>query len=77
MSERDPIYALHLFTDKKIIPWIKQTFLRSGWVSEYIIISTKIKNQQEQIDHQTWEISSDQYGINCILEKAKPFQIIY
>ncbi len=77
MADKDPIHALHLFSDQKILPWIKLTFEREGWFSEFIIINRHTKHQQKETDHQTWEVSSDSGGIDYILRKAEQADILF
>lgn len=76
-ADKDTIHALHLFSDKKILPWIKETFLRKGWFSEFIIINRQAKHQQKETGHQTWEVSGDKDGIDFILGKAEQADILF
>jgi hypothetical protein len=77
MPDTPAIQALHLFSDKKFIPWVKQTFQVSHWHSHFIIINVKSKNSQVVIDDDTIEVSGDAFGQNLILEKLKGIDIAF
>ena len=77
MPDTPAIQALHLFSDKKFIPWVKQTFQISHWHSHFIIINVKSKNSQVVIDDDTIEVSGDAFGQKIILEKLKDVDIAF
>ena len=77
MPDTPTIQALHLFSDRKFIPWVKQTFQLSHWHSHFIIINVKSKNSQVVIDEDTTEVSGDAFGQKIILEKLKKMDIAF
>lgn len=69
MVEQNPVRAIHLFSDKKFIGWVRQTFSTTGWDSYFVILNPQIKNTCLTIDENTLEVSTDTFGQKIILEK--------
>jgi hypothetical protein len=77
MPDTPAIQALHLFSDKKFMPWVKQTFQIAHWHSHFIIINVESHNSQVIIDEDTIEVSGDAFGQKIILEKLKSAEIAF
>src|SRR6187200_1982382 len=77
MPEHDPIRAIHLFSDKKFLPWVRQTFSATGWQCSYIILNPKGKASVSIIDDDTIEVSTDTYGQEIILAKLNASEIAF
>lgn len=69
MPEQNPVRAIHLFSDKKFLGWVRQTFRTTGWDSSFVILNPQIKNTSITIDENTLEVSNDSYGQKIVLEK--------
>ncbi len=77
MADSAPIQSLHLLSEMKFLPWIKHTFSREGWCSEYIIINRKLRHQHRQIEPHLCEVSGDEYGIRYILRSASGADFLF
>lgn len=76
MSEQQPVQALHIFSDRKFIPWVRQTFKQFKWTSTFIILRSDWKNKHASVDEQTTEVSADKYGYSFVLRSIHSNDII-
>jgi dTDP-N-acetylfucosamine:lipid II N-acetylfucosaminyltransferase len=77
MPDHDPVRALHLFSDKKFLPWVRQTFSATDWTSSYIILNPQIKSSCVTVDDNTLEVSTDAYGRKKVMEKLAATEIAF
>ena len=43
MPEKHPVRAIHLFSDRKFLGWVRQTFSTTNWTSYYVILDSATK----------------------------------
>jgi dTDP-N-acetylfucosamine:lipid II N-acetylfucosaminyltransferase len=77
METPDPIRSIHLLSDRKFIPWVKNTFSLSNWTSFYIILNHGKKNYFGMPDTDTLEVSADRFGEKLILERIPDYDIAF
>lgn len=77
MPEQYPVRAIHLFSDKKFLGWVRQTFNTTGWNSCFIILNPQTRNSCITIDENTLEVSTDMFGQNIVLEKLRTRDIAF
>lgn len=69
MPDQHPVRALHLFSDRKFIPWARQTFSLTGWESSYIVLNPGRSKSMETLEAGTIEVSADEFGLGLIRDK--------
>ncbi len=62
MSTEDSIRSIHIFSDKKFVPWTKNTFNLPHWTCYYVILNHQKKNFCEPLDDSMLEVSADAFG---------------
>jgi len=77
MPEKHPVRAIHLFSDRKFLGWVRQTFSTTNWTSYYVILDSATKKSCINIDEHTIEVSSDGHGQQIILEKFVNMDIAF
>ncbi|HSF88421.1 MAG TPA: TDP-N-acetylfucosamine:lipid II N-acetylfucosaminyltransferase [Saprospiraceae bacterium] len=77
MHEKHPVRAIHLFSDRKFLGWVRQTFSTTGWISYYVILNPGTKKSCITIDEHTIEVSTDSYGQQIIIEKLTNMDIAF
>ena len=77
MPEKHPVRAIHLFSDRKFLGWVRQTFSTTNWTSYYVILDSATKKSCINIDEHTIEVSSDGHGQQIVLEKFVNMDIAF
>lgn len=77
MLDAEKINAVHIVSEKKFLPWIKNTFSLPGWSSIYIILDASKKQHFVQVNEETLEVSADQYGEQKVVEKINDYDIVF
>ena len=77
MTGKVTIRSIHLLSDKKFVPWVKNTFTLPGWTCLYILINHRKKKSVEQLKEDTYEVSTDRYGEQFILDQLESGDIVF
>lgn len=77
MTGTEMIRSIHLLSDKKFVPWVKKTFTLPGWTCLYILMNHRKKKSVEQLNENTYEVSTDRYGEQFILGHLENGDIVF